>query len=277
MPEEILLVADKSLQSVGVEAKAITFHRHSFGYAEQAELCTDDLYAEYVAKADVVIAMHSVYKPCNKKVFVFHGGSAYRANFVRLNEFFNRIVAGTILQHWEFLDKGAKNPYWLLPPADLSIQPDYTYHGKAFAHYPRGTQKGTETILRAFDGIPITYSDKSVPHQENLNRMSQCDIYVEMVCQPEWGMTALEAAALGKIVITTFHGLEDYRKRFGECELVVANTGDELKEKVKEILSWTEKEILGKKKATRKWVETLHSFEAVGRRLKAIINGETRL
>ena len=101
--------------------------------------------------------------------------------------------------------------------------------------------------------------------------MSECDIYIEQICKHEWGITALEAAALGKIAITTFRGLEEYRKQYGDCELVVANTENELRERVEEIMSWTPEQILEKKKATRRWVETYHSFEAVGQRLKKII------
>ena len=264
----------KSLQSVGVNAKAITSHKHPFGYKEEAELCTDSLYAEYVAKAKVVVAMHSEYKPCNyKKLWVFHGGSAYRHNHVKLNELFNPLVTGTILQHWEFLNKGAKNPYWVLPPIDLSIKPDYTHHGKLFAHYPRGSAKGTRDIVYICEelGVRLNCNTKIIPHNENMKRMSDCDIYIEMVSGPEWGMTALEAAALGKIVVTTFNGLDDYKRQYGECELVVANNKEELRERIKEIMNWTEEEILEKKKATRQWAERYHSFQAVGQRLKDIL------
>ena len=159
---------------------------------------------------------------------------------------------------------------------DLTIMPDYTYHGTKFAHYPRGGNKGTPLIVSVFEelGIPIEYSMQQVSHFENMKRMSECDVYV---CEVRdwspftWGITALEAAALGKIVITNFDALERYEKEYGKCELVVANSKDELREKVKEIYEWQPNQILEKKKATRKWAETYHSFEAVGQRLRRII------
>jgi len=268
----------KSLQSVGVDARAITFHKHPFGYTESAEICMAKSYEEYGASANIIVAMHSTWRPwsaewniCNnKKLFVFHGGSIYRQNYEKINKFFNPVVTSSIVQHWDFINKGAKNPYWLLPPVDLSIEPDYTYHNKLFAHYPRHPKiKGSEIILRVLPNID--YSEEIIPHQANLERISKCDIYIEQLCEHEWGLTALEAAALGKIVITTFRGLEEYRRQYGECELIVANTESELRQRVNEIMVWNEEQILEKKIATRKWAEKYHSFKAVGQRLKGII------
>jgi len=256
-----------------VDAKAITSHKHPFGYKEQAELCSDKLYLEYAAKAKVVIAMHSVYKPCDfKRLFVFHGGTAYRRNHLQINEFFNRFADGAIIQNYGLLGKGAKNEHWLPPPIEL-YESDYTYHGTRFAHYPNKPGfKGTVNIMAAFEEchIPVDYKDQFVPHAEYLKRISGCDIYVEQLTTG-WGMTALEAASLGKIVITSFRGVEEYERQFGKCEIMVALTKDELKERIKEVYKWTPKQILEKKKATRKWAETYHSFEAVGKRLKEII------
>lgn len=265
----------KSLQAVGVNAKAISFHAHPF-YDETAEICTEESYTDYHDKADVIVAMHSIYKPRKpKRLFVFHGGSIYRDNSSRLNWAFNPIIEGSIIQHWDFLDKGAKNPHWLLPPVHLTIEPDYEYHGTKFAHYPRNRWvKGTGNILRVIPSVE--YSDKLVTHQANLERMAKCDVCIEQLCGHEWGITALEAAALGKIVVTTFRGLKDYENQYGKCELVIANTEDELRERIKEIRTWDESQILKKKKATRKWVETYHSFESVGSRLKAIIIKEAK-
>jgi len=263
----------KSLDSVGVRSKAVAFHPHSF-YKEQAEICSVKQYQEYAEDANVIVAMHSQYSPVNmtgKRLFVFHGGTIYRNNKSRLNNHFNNRVTGTILQHYEFLENGAKNEQWLLPPVDLSIKPDYGYYDKRFAHYPRHPEvKGSSRILAV---VPlIDYSVEIVSYEANLERMSKCDIYIEQLCDHEWGLTALEAAALGKIVITTFRGLKEYNKEYGECELLVANTEDELRQRIEEIMSWSEKQILEKKQATRKWAETYHSFEAVGQRLQRILN-----
>ena len=85
----------KSLQAAGVDAKAISFHPHSFDYKESAEICTEESYADYVSQTNVIVAMHSVYKPCDlngKKLFVFHGGSIYRKYTISINNFFNNLV-----------------------------------------------------------------------------------------------------------------------------------------------------------------------------------------
>jgi len=269
----------KSLNSVGVEAKAISFNPNDFNYPETAEICNMESYSRYAASAEVIVAMQSQYFQCNltgKKLFIFHGGSIYRHNSSRLNNAFNQIVTGTILQHWDFLDKGAKNQHWLLPPVDTElIQPDYTYHDKLFAHYPhKADMKGSNKIVKILKEAKThyLYDDTTIDWSDNLKRISECDIYIEQLCPHEWGLSALEAAALGKIVITTFRGLEDYRKQYGECELVIANTEDELEQQVKEIMTWSKEQILEKKMATREWAEKYHSFEAVGQRLKEILN-----
>jgi len=266
----------KSLNSVGVEAKAVSFNPNDFNYPETAELCDMESYLRDAANADIIVAMQSQYFQCNltgKKLFVFHGGSIYRHNSSRLNNAFNQIVTGTIIQHWDFLDRGAKNESWLLPPVDTKfIQPDYKYHDKIFAHYPhKADMKGSDKIIKTLKEANFAYDYTAVDWLDNLKRIAECDIYIEQLCPHEWALTALEAAALGKIVITTFRGLDEYRKQYGECELVIANTEDELRQKVNEIMGWDEAQILTKKIATRNWVVKYHSLEAVGQRLREII------
>jgi hypothetical protein len=265
----------RSLQSIGEDAKAVCFQPHSF-YNQGAELIAEEPYLILTDEAEVIVAMHSTFRVCDyKKLWVFHGGALYRRNSVQVNRAFNPIIEGSLIQTWNLLNLGARNPHCVLPPIDLSIEPDYTYYGKLFAHYPhKALMKGTDIILKVVKELSakFSWSDKLVPHDINMNRMAACDVYIEQMWGREWGLTALEAAALGKIVITNFQGLEDYRKQYGECGLVVANNEDELRQEVTEIMNWTPEQILEKKKATREWVETYHSFEAVGRRLKEILN-----
>jgi len=267
----------KSLNSVGVRAKAVCFRPDTFGYPEHAEVCTREAYSKYSVNADIIVGMHSQCFPCdlaNKQLFVFHGGSIYRKNSSRLNNAFNQIVTGTIVQSHSFLDRGAKNEHWLLPPVDSNlIQPSYSYYGKTFAHYPhKPRMKGSDTILKVMQSLDghFKFSDSGLPWLEHLKRVSGCDIYIEQFGTYGWGLSALEAAALGKIVITAFRGLDGYKEEYGDCELVVANTPEELAKQVQEILTWSKQEITLKKKATRKWVEGNHSLKAVGKRLGRI-------
>lgn len=273
----------KAVESAGEQSKAICLHRLENNYPESAEFCDGEQYFDYANQSDVIVAMHSLYSPVpliNKKLFVFHGGTTYRNYSSRINNYFNPIVDGTIIQIHGFLDRGAKNQKWVLPPVDTElIQPDYTYHSHTFAHYPsKPYMKGTKDILEVmspqagyYNGGKFLYSDELKPWEDHIKRVNDCDIYIEQMIYGDWGIAALEAAALGKIVITNFTGLEDYNKEYGKCELMVANNKEELLRVVKEIKEWDEDQLTEKKIATRKWVEDNHSFKAIGKRLVSII------
>jgi len=84
----------------------------------------------------------------------------------------------------------------------------------------------------------------------------------------EWGMTTLEAAALGKIVVTNFLSIDRYKIEYGECPLFVCNTLEQLEKNILYLSKMNKEEILEKKKETRAWVEKFHSYKAVGERLK---------
>jgi hypothetical protein len=273
----------KAVESAGEQSKAICLHKLEHTFPESSEFCDLGQYLDYANQSDVIVAMHSIYSPIptkNKKLFVFHGGTIYRNYSSRINNHFNQIVDATIIQSYEFLDKGAKNQKWVLPPVDTKlIQPDYVYHDHTFAHYPsKPYVKGTKEILevmspeaRYYNGGRFLYSHELKPWEAHLKRVNDCDIYIEQMIYGDWGIAALEAAALGKVVITNFTGLEEYNKEYGNCELVVANNKTELNYKINEILAWSKDELLEKKKATRKWVEDYHSLEAIGNRLKELV------
>ena len=73
-------------------------------------------------------------------------------------------------------------------------------------HFPsKPAVKGSDKIVEAMKNVKgnfeFRYSDKRVSWEEQIKRMSECDIYVERFTKDSgFGITALEAAALGKIV-----------------------------------------------------------------------------
>jgi len=271
----------ESVRAVGHEALAITTNAHPYEYPHQAMILqSKEETAIHIGASDVVVFMHSQYLESpmyGQKVFVFHGGSSYRLHSEKVNAFFNQFVDGAIVQTADLLNLGAKNEHWLLPPVDTkSINADYRYHDKTFAHYPRHPAVvGTQAIDNVMDKIEGGYYKKdetTVSWKENIKRMSECDVYIEaLVPGYEWGLTALEAASLGKIVITNSISKEMYEKEYGKLELLIANDEEELVNHVKDILTWTPKKIAKKKKATRDWVRKNHSFRAIGRRFMEIV------
>jgi hypothetical protein len=289
----------KALQAVGVDALAIKTRPHVFDYGEEARIVESpkevaDLYKE----AKGILWMHSRadIKPAGfdlKSTFsvVFHGGSAYRKNPAGVNRVFNPIVQATIIQTADLLGLGAVNEHWILPPIDTErIQPEFGLHDPIIVgHYPRHpVLKGSASVNLVMqslmadeklrDVFEYRFDDSNAPWDEYVQRIRECDIYIERLPREddtafqvrEWGLTALEAAALGKIVFTTFSSKDAYEDAYGKCPLVVANAAEELEEQLRTYLTAHKNKRTSAQKRTRKWVEEHHSYAAIGERLKVV-------
>jgi len=149
-----------------------------------------------------------------------------------------------------------------------------------FAHYPSNPQvKGTDMILRcAQDARVKVMTGGILPYEEHIRRLNtQCDIYIEMMnCKQgekqygSFGMTALEAASLGKVVITNnATGQDLYQSTYGDCELVIANTNHEL---IQSLQAYATINTSEKANATLQWFKKKHSQQATGKRLLRIIH-----
>ena len=270
-----------ALKAVGEEAKAISFNEHELLPKDRGELVkSQQVLNEYLAWADAIILMHS--EPMdlrtNKPIFVFHGGSRYRTDHAKLNEVFNPRVTASIIQTYDLFGLGAKNEKWVIPPIDTdAIKPVFKSDEEyvKFAHYPRCSMvKGSASINYAFYkcGGDFTFSDERVSREDNLKRMAGCDVYMEAhKCVSDWGVTTLEAAALGKIVITQFNGHGSYENEFGACPILSANDLKQLDRRINEVLEMDAAEIMALQHQHRQWVKTNHSYIAVGERLKGIL------
>jgi hypothetical protein len=288
----------KSMRKVGVDAKAVIKNPHPFNYPEHAELYEDLTSLQTLIKdMDVIVFMHTKWPGqldlIGKRVVVFHGGSVYRKNKIGWNSFWNPKVDITLIQTSDLMGYGAKNEILFPPPVDEEmIKPMYEQSNPGtvvFAHFPRiGVLKGSQVIVNSIrkirrDGtlrqrMQFNYTKARVSWLENLKRMSTCDVYIESQqymqgSQPlcEWGMTALEAAALGKIVVTCFQGRENYERRYGTCPIYSSNTPNELLKVVKHLIGMPTEELIEKKQQSRQWIETQHGLKATGERLKKVL------
>jgi len=231
-----------------------------------------------------------------KKCVVQHGGTMYRMHADACNDLFNGFSDATIAQYPTLLGLGAKNECWIPYPVDTKlIQPDYERHGGdkiLIGHFPSSKEvKGTENIVRVINRLEsdpafrdhfeyigvrpgVYYPGDIVGWYMNLKRLERCDIVIE-TCQSEfdgkpfgeWGNTALEAAALGKIVVTNSIHSDLYKKEFGSSALNIANNEAELELVLQELLSLPDTEIESRKEKSRVWVETKHSIPATADRL----------
>lgn len=293
----------EALKAVGIDAQLLKLRKHTFNYQPTGKIVSFDKMVKEINKSDIVIMMHSdrrLFKALNKtdillsyknqggKVIAFHGGTAYRHNSKIHHENYSWLIDGTIIQTYDLLGKGAKNEYWILPPVDLErIQPDYDFRDEnklVLGHFPSGLKwKNTVLInkmVASLDQSKIEYlhSTERIDNHDNLLRMNECDIYIEHQqytqageIYGEFGVACLEAAALGKIVVTCSNACGEYEEQYGKMlPLVISNSPEELKDVLEKLIGESRKKLLFLKKWTHEWVEICHSYKAIGLRLKAV-------
>ena len=234
-----------------------------------------------------------------KNVVINHSGRDYRFFHDTINEVYNEFVSSSVMQTPDLLGYGAKNEQLIYFPVDTQfIKPDYTEHDKLrIGHFPSGsTSKGTEMILKVIKDLPqdkIEYLGCTVVEDlekkalvmwhVNLRRMAECDVIIDTIAPTaysakypygEWGNTTLEAAALGKVVITNSHRHDVYKNTYGRSELVIANNEDDLRYSLDKILGLSKEKLLKKKVHTRSWVEIKHSIKATAERFMINVYGD---
>jgi hypothetical protein len=171
---------------------------------------------------------------------------------------------------------------WIVPLSYKRVFPDVLTVG----HWPSSTDvKGTSAIVEVVDkliaeGLPLNYvgvreAPDILPWNESLKRMNGCDVYVETM-QPEldgkdygeWGNSALEAASMGKLVISNSTHQDVYEREFDEpLGIHVANSPEELEERLRWACSLKDEDLKKEKLKSRKWAHESHGYNATAQRL----------
>src|ERR1035437_4266229 len=221
-----------------------------------------------------------------KKVSVIYTGTAYRNKPEEHNAIFNKHVDVSFTDQCEFMELGAKNIHYIATAIDIDKfqtkikMPEPILKVR---HYPSDSVvKGTEEIVTMMETIEKAGDVKwfdfywckgLVNHAQQIERMSDCDIYIELF-KPELngkpygvhGVTAFEAAALGCIVVTQNIYPEVYKNAYGTHELQLANTEDEFHKVMHNLVNWTScADAYEMKEKSRKWIIEKHSLEATGK------------
>jgi hypothetical protein len=241
--------------------------------------------------ASVIHIVGSIPVPLNvdKPTVIQHGGSIYRENAEVFNKGWNERAVKTVMQCPDLLGLGAENEVWIPYGVDTNfIKPVYNNRNQfLFGHFPSNRLvKGSDDIEEVFEKVAAQIPEQgkhifgfvgsggSVSHwQEHLYRLSCMDVYVEALNPTlngkpygTWGNAALEAAALGKIVITHSAYEELYAKEFGDHPLRIANTKEALFDHIVELIKKPLPEIQEEMRASRSWVVNKHSLEATAKR-----------
>jgi hypothetical protein len=217
-----------------------------------------------------------------KKVIVWHTGTRYRTDPEKHNQRWNDIVEKSVIALGEFQNLGAKDPVYCGITVDTDyLMPEYKNNKViTFGHYPSNAGvKGTASILKVIGRINEKYNGKFIfrhdtlklHHKQQIKRMRQCDVYIEMCATTQgdnpygsYGTTALEAAALGKVVITNNLWKSLYHNAYGNSALQIANSEDELYATIEKFIKMDKSKLTELKKESRKWVESKHSLKATG-------------
>ena len=290
----------KSLRAVGVAgAKAIQLTKtptYVWPDHYMTPVVSPEDMRKIIEESDIICYMHSqtpgVGVPlADKKVMVFHGGTDYRKGSGHFNRMFNKVVDLTLIQTCGLFGKGAKAQTWMLPAIDTGyLKPRFnkTTDKIVIGHHPSGHGKGTGRIAEAIRIIKMfdhlnkrlewRLDGGEVTWEKNIERMAECDIYIESLAQDkiigqrdDWSVQALEAAALGCVVVTNFECCERYKVEYGECGLQIANGQHELFAIIKNLLEISNDELYDLKLETRKWVEERHGLVATGKRFLEVI------
>lgn len=272
-----------ALRSVGVNCLDVAILPHPYGYTTQSEIKDKKWIRENFMNYDVIQLFHTdevlfeVIK-AHPKVVVYHTGTRYRKYKDRYDRLFKGLKI--ITDQCEFLLHDQTFNY-LAPHTTLKPLESRTNDKLIIGHYPsQPIAKGTELIkklLAPFDNdFEIRISEDKLPHEENLKRVSECDIYIELFAplqdgQPYgcFGVSAFEATALGCLVVTNNINRSAYEDVYGGQPFLTPNTEKEFINTIKTLHDRetfeTAKEIMHK----NFWHK--HGIIETGLRIKSLI------
>lgn len=279
----------ESLKSVGINSQSLCLVPHPFKYVKSSIVVTRMMMIEQMEAADIIIIAHSftsileMCKHMGKRLFVIHTGTSYRQNPTGMNEIFNPVCERILFDSPEFdslIKKEERNYISGAIDTDLIKFSNYKNSELTFAHYPNKPEtKGTAKIQEMMRDFPLKFicDTTEVSHEENLKRISECDVYIELFAPKQrdkaygsFGMTAFEAAAMGKIVITNSLYNPVYFDAYGENALLIANDESKFKEQINFCIT---SQIIDELKGfVRNWIVEKHSYKATGQYLIKVLN-----
>ncbi len=279
----------KSLKAVEVDCIGYSLTRHIFGYVDQLPTITPNQIKETYKDCDVVIMVHSDWELTeyldNQIIINYATGTKYRQGYQHINQKFTAPFTLIALPEFQYL---APNPKYLVGAIEVEKPIKEIGDKLVVGHFPSNPSvKGTNDIIRIVEDLKrshdfeFLFSTDRVSHEENLDRMNQCDIYVELLASEQggkpygsFGVSALEAASLSKIVITqaiTDNGL--YNDTYGVNMLNTVINEQGLRKTLNGLLNYKGDFITGQQQLTKSWVTEHHSFKATGNKLKQYLYG----
>lgn len=280
----------ESLKAVGVDSYSYCLHSHPFGYPKQSTIVPASQLKDLTSDADFIVIHHSCAEllpyVSNKKIIHYAAGTKYRQEYQSLNlAFSNAVTTFIALPEFQYLVPNTKGwLHYVVGAVDTDyLQPEFGQHNIIrVAHYPSNPEvKGTNKIVESLSGVPVNfvYSTDRVSWTRQIERIKACDIYIELFAPTQggkpygsFGITALEAAALGKVVVTQNLNSNDlYFNTYGGTPIEMVSS--DLRKVVYSYVGRTDDYVVNMQKLTRDWVVKNHSYKATGERVLSILNG----
>lgn len=271
-----------ALRSVGVDCEDLKLLNHGFGYPTQSRIVSLGEMRKAMRAAKIIQIFHSdssLLPHCTgKRIVVWHTGTRYRQQPEKFNRIFNPHVQKSIIALGEFAGLGAKGETYLCGAIDTDrIRPSDIENEKlVIGHFPSNPSvKGTEVINQVVSELTgdFTYlhSTTQVSYTQQLERMNQCDVYIELLAPLQdgkpygsFGITGLEAMAMNKILVTQCP--PQYEKTYGESPLIFVKDREGLKRELQSLINTGDPGSI-----TRPWCLQNHSYKAAGAKLKAVL------
>jgi len=272
----------KSLRSIGIDCIDTTLSKHPFNYGSESKVVSRETFKTLSHEADHVLICHSC--PIlfdlnqNPNFSVAHTGTRYRESPKYFNELFQS-AKSVISDHSEFQVLGKME--YLVNAVDESLyKPKEIGKKLIIGHYPSNPEvKGTNEIIEMLkpfrDTFEIRVGLKQVSHAEQIKRMQECDVYIELF-KPElngrpygcFGVTALEAAMMGKLVITQDLEGRTYKEAYGDHPFITVKNKYQFQSAIEDSQKY-----MTMARAERIHLETKerHGYKATGERLKQLL------
>ena len=213
------------------------------------------------------------FRDSHKHYIVFHAGSIYRKNSGYYNRkdghFALRLLGpdNAPLAGDDPRVRINRNCYPVLPAA---TPPGDRLHVNHTPSDP--AQMGTPIIQQAVQrvkkrGISFDYEQTSppVPHDQIMNIFRRSHVHIDQVSPlGVTGMTVLEAAATGNVVLCTYHKMELLKRSLDSWPIIDPGlTVESVEEALAQVLSLSREDLERKMGLTREWFRKNFGFEAV--------------
>jgi hypothetical protein len=272
----------KALRSIGVDCIDTTLSKHPFNYGTESTVVSRETFKTLSAEAEHVLICHSC--PIlfdlnqNPSFSVAHTGTRLRESPEYFKDLFQSAKVH-LTDQTEFMRYGKMK--YIVSAVDKSIYKPKEIGKKIIVgHYPSNPEvKGTNEIIEMLkpfrDQFEIRIGLKQVSHEEQIKRMQECDVIVELFkpilngrrygC---FGVTALEGLMMGKLVVTQDLEDETYRDSYGEHLLVNAKTPHQFKTALDSVQSYFSDSV---SKQIHEDAVSRHGYEATGKRLMELL------